>query len=394
MSILDIDLSVLEQLSLSKLLILFTHFKILAATLIIATAILYLFYKSKHVYRIDFVCYRPPDTNRVPTSSFQEHIERWEKFSPENVEFQAKVLERSGIGSESYFPTGIHLLPNDQSLNSTLEEVQMVLFSVVQSLFTERKIDPKSIDILITNCSVVCPTPSLASMIINKFGLRSNILSFNLSGMGCSASLLSVSLAKDLLKIHRNSLALILSMESRDKRVAKYVLKHLVRTHIGAEDIYYRCISQEPDNEGITGVNLSKSLQQLAGEALKVNVAKLAMLVLPYSEQIRREISYRDHEGEAEEKLKLRERDIEPSRMTLYKFGNTSSASTWYALSYLEAKGRVKRGDRLWQLAFGSGLKCNSAVWKCIRKLEPESSNAWSDFIHGYPIEVPDVMDH
>lgn len=459
MSILDIDLSVLEQLSLSKLLILFTNFKILAATLIIATAILYLFYKSKRVYLIDFVCYRPPDTNRVPTSSFQEHIERWEKFSPENVEFQAKVLERSGIGSESYFPTGIHLLPNDQSLNSTLEEVQMVLFSVVQSLLTKHKIDPKSIDILITNCSVVCPTPSLASMIINKFGLRSNILSFNLSGMGCSASLLSVSLAKDLLKIHRNSLALILSMESvcsniyggkvksmllpnclfrmggaavllsnryRDKRVAKYVLKHLVRTHIGAEDIYYRCISQEPDNEGITGVNLSKSLQQLAGEALKVNVAKLAMLVLPYSEQIRYVLSvvwkriwpparkrgpyvpdfkkafdhFCIHSGgksvieTMKEKLKLRERDIEPSRMTLYKFGNTSSASTWYALSYLEAKGRVKRGDRLWQLAFGSGLKCNSAVWKCIRKLEPESSNAWSDFIHRYPIEVPDVVDH
>ena len=89
----------------------------------------------------------------------------------------------------------------------------MVLFSVVQNLISKLKIDPKSSDILIMNCSIVCPTPSLASMIINKFGFRSDILSFNLSGMGCSASLLSVSLAKDL-KLHRNSLALILSTES------------------------------------------------------------------------------------------------------------------------------------------------------------------------------------
>ncbi|XP_062085417.1 3-ketoacyl-CoA synthase 7-like [Humulus lupulus] len=443
---------------LANVVLVFSQLKILAVILTMATAV-YLFYKTKRVYLVDFMCYRPPDAYRVPTSSFIEHIERLGKFNSETVEFQTKVLERSGIGSESYFPTGIHLFPNDQTLNSAVEEVEMVLFSITQKLFSKHKIDPKSIDILITNCSVICPTPSLASMIINKFGLRSNVKSFNLSGMGCSAGLLSVSLAKDLLKVHENSLALILSMESvcsniyngkvksmllanclfrmggaavllsnrkRDKRLAKYELKHLVRTHIGAKDSYYKCVIQEPDKEGFTGVNLSKSLKQVAGEALRVNVATLAVLVLPYSEQVKYVLvivwkkiwppsrkrgpyipnfkkafeHFCIHSGgksvieTVKEKLKLREKDIEASRMTLYKFGNTSSASTWYSLSYLEAKGRVKRGDRVWQLAFGSGLKCNSAVWKCIKNLDPESSNVWSDWIHRYPVEVPDIIDH
>ena len=28
---------------------------------------------------------------------------------------------------------------------------------------------------------------------------------------------------------------------------------------------------------------------------------------------------------------------------------------------------RLRRGDRIWQIAFGSGFKCNSAVWQCLR---------------------------
>jgi predicted naringenin-chalcone synthase len=36
--------------------------------------------------------------------------------------------------------------------------------------------------------------------IINKFKMRSDIQSYNLSGMGCSAGLISLHLAKDLLQ--------------------------------------------------------------------------------------------------------------------------------------------------------------------------------------------------
>ena len=28
---------------------------------------------------------------------------------------------------------------------------------------------------------------------------------------------------------------------------------------------------------------------------------------------------------------------------------------------------RLRRGDRIWQIAFGSGFKCNSAVWVSMR---------------------------
>lgn len=301
-----------------------------------------------------------------------------------------------------------------------MEEVETVLLSVVQDLFHKHKIDPETIDILIINCSIVCPTLSLASMIINKFGFRSNVLSNNLFGMGCSCGILSISLAQDLLRVHKNSLVLILSMESvrsnayqgkiksmlltnflfkmavlqccsqtgKEREIAKYKLKHLVRTHVGANDGFHKRVVREPDDEGYTGISLSRSIKQVAGEAMKTNTRTLGVLVLPYSEKIKyvlsvlwKKIYSLAREGDSympefkkaleqfciqaggksviemiKEKLKLKDSDVQASKMTLYRFGSTSSSSTWHSLSYLAAKGRVKRGDRTWQLGFGSGF--------------------------------------
>ena len=43
-----------------------------------------------------------------------------------------------------------------------------------------------------------------------------------------------------------------------------------MRTHLGANDLAYRCIFQCEDEQGEKGVRLSKELMAVAGEALKV----------------------------------------------------------------------------------------------------------------------------
>ncbi|KAF2609041.1 hypothetical protein F2Q68_00046255 [Brassica cretica] len=74
-----------------------------------------------------------------------------------------------------------------------------------------------------------------------------------------------------------------------------------------------------------------------------------------------------------EKHLKLENEDGEASRSTLYRYGNTSSSSVWYELRYLEAKGRMKKGDRVWQIGFGSGFNSKERY-------------AWSDRIDLYPV--------
>ncbi|CAH8358389.1 unnamed protein product [Eruca vesicaria subsp. sativa] len=404
------------------------------------------------VYLLDFTCYRSPDSNRIPMSTLLETIYLANQIDQESIDFQARVLERSWLSNQTSIPLSLTEIPLKKSLTSVQTETMTTLFTSVDDLLKRNKLSPRSIDILITNCSLHAPTPSLTAMVINKFHMRSNIKSFSLSGMGCAAGILSVSLANDLLKVHRGSLALILSTEAlnthwyigKDRSMlltnclfrmgaaavlmssdenhkvnAKYELLHVVRTNKAKDDRAYRCIYQDIDSESKQGVSITKDVINVAGDVLKMNLTSLGPLVLPYKELLQyvlykiykpRRPSYYSpnfkkafehfciHTGgraviqAMEMNLNLNKEDIEPSKMTLHRFGNTSSSSVWYALSYLEAKRRVKKGDRVLQIAFGSGFKCNSAVWRCIREVEPDTGNKWLDFIESYPVDVPDSI--
>lgn len=102
---------------------------------------------------------------------------------------------------------------------------------------------------------------------MNRYKLRTDIKTYNLDGMGCSASLISVELAWTLLKGSPNSYAVVVSIENitpswysgknrpmlltnslfrmgasasllsnkaRERSRSKYQLTHLVQTHTGS----------------------------------------------------------------------------------------------------------------------------------------------------------------
>ncbi|CAD6202702.1 unnamed protein product [Miscanthus lutarioriparius] len=425
-----------------------------SAFLVVFVGTVYVMSRPRPVYLVDYACYKPPASCRVPFATFMEHT-RLISDDDKSVRFQTRILERSGLGEDTYLPPANHYIPPNPSMEASRAEAQLVIFSAIDDLVRRTGLKPKDIDILVVNCSLFSPTPSLSAMIINKYKLRSNIRSFNLSGMGCSAGLISIDLARDMLQVHPNSNALVVSTEiitpnfyqgsrrdmllpnclfrmgaaaillsnrRREARRAKYRLVHVVRTHKGADDRAYRCVYQEEDDQGFSGISLSKELMAIAGDALKSNITTIGPLVLPMSEQLlfffrlvgRKLINktwkpyipdfklafehFCIHAGgravidELQKNLQLSSRHVEASRMTLHRFGNTSSSSLWYELAYIEAKGRMRRGDRVWQIGFGSGFKCNSAVWKCLRSIKTPTNGPWDDCIHRYPVDVPEVV--
>ncbi|KAK7312341.1 hypothetical protein VNO77_36127 [Canavalia gladiata] len=405
----------------------------------------------RSIYLVDFSCYKPPSHLKVDFSLFMHHSTLTGNFTPSSLEFQRKILERSGLGEETYLPQALHNIPPTISMAAARDEAKQVMFGVLDDLFANTNVRPEDVGILVVNCSLFNPTPSLAAMIVNKYKMKSNVKSFSLGGMGCSAGVIAIDIAKDMLQLNKNTYAVVVSTESvtqnwyfgNDKSMllpnclfrsggaaillsnkasdwtrAKYKLVHVVRTQTGADDKAFEAVTQREDDAGKIGVSLSRDLMVIAGEALKTNITTLAPLVLPIKEQYlflyslvikklfnsRRKLytpnfklafdHFCIHGGgravldEIEKNLQLQPEHIESSRMALHRFGNTSSSSIWYELAYTEAKHRVKKGNKVWQIALGSGFKCNSVVWKALTHVEPSPNSPWKDCIHRYPVYV------
>ncbi|CAL1396514.1 unnamed protein product [Linum trigynum] len=413
----------------------------------------------RSVYLLDFACYKPSPAHYCSRELFMEVSSAPGEFTEDSLDFQRRIMEKSGYGQMTYAPTGLLTKsPPDQSIAAAREETEAAIFGAIDNLLEKVGVEVREIGVLVVNSSMFNPTPSLSAAIVNRYKMRGNVLSYNLGGMGCSAGLISVDLAKDLLQVHPHTYALVVSTENitrnwyfgnhrpmlltnclfrigaaailltnrpSDRRRSKYQLRHTVRTHKGASDKSYRCVFQHEDDRNIIGISLSKELMAIAGEALKTNITTLGPLVLPVAEQalflatlvakklLRWKVKayvpdfklafehFCIHAGgrgvldEMEKSLELTDQHMEPSRMTLYRFGNTSSSSVWYELAYIEAKGRVRKRDRVWQIGFGSGFKCNSVVWRALRNVDPkcerEKKNPWRDEIDGFPVHVPKV---
>ncbi|KAG8056516.1 hypothetical protein GUJ93_ZPchr0002g23265 [Zizania palustris] len=202
---------------------------------------------------------------------------------------------------------------------------------------------------------------------------------------------------------------------------AKYELVRTLRTHHGADDAAFNAAVQMEDDEGNVGVALTKDLVRVAGAGLRQHIATLAPHVLPVSELVRyvwrvarayvagntkaaaavvpdfqRAFEHMCiHSGgkavidTVAKLMGFGPSVVEPARATLHRFGNTSSSLVFYELAYFEAKRRVRAGDRLWMLAFGTGFKACSVVWRALRDSSPDADNPWNGCVHRYPAIMP-----
>ena len=77
-------------------------------------------------------------------------------FTEANLEFQGKILERSGLGDETGLSDGIAAMKDGEvrtTLRAALDESEMILYDVVEQLINKANIDPQEV----SDC-----TPALA----------------------------------------------------------------------------------------------------------------------------------------------------------------------------------------------------------------------------------------
>ncbi|XP_071737901.1 3-ketoacyl-CoA synthase 20-like [Rutidosis leptorrhynchoides] len=411
---------------------------------------------SCRVYLVDFTCYKPP-ISQMCSKEFVKKLRQFGFYSEETLDYMTKVLEGCGLGDSTYFPEIFSQQTYNPSINHARREVEKTIFGSVDMLLAKTGVRCEDIGILIVNCTIHNSVSSLCSMIVNRYKLRENIITYNLVGMGCSAGLRAIGLAQQLLQVHLNSYALIVSTEGitdnlyrgkdrskllqncvfrvggaaillsnhpSDIKKCKYELVHAIHTNTSRLDRSYKCVCREEDEAGMVGININKDLITAAIDTIKPNVTILSYLILPLKEKLKYLLNYikinikiipsmsikpyipnyngvidhfLPHVGgkpvldELQRTLGFSDTVMEASRMTLYRYGNTSSSSIWYELAYVEAKGRVKKGNQVWQMAFGSGFKCSSLIWRAMKTVNYlDRHNPWMNEIGEYPVVLKD----
>ena len=153
-------------------------------------------------------------------------------FPPEAIAFMDKILDVSGVGPVTAMPPCLRQAPPpwDATLDTARAESEAVIFPIVADALAKTRLRPADIDILVVNCSLFNPTPSLSAMVVARFGLRPGVTTFNLGGMGCSAGLIALDLARELLASRpAGQVALVVSTENITTGMYKGTDRAMVR---------------------------------------------------------------------------------------------------------------------------------------------------------------------
>ncbi|KAK1264529.1 3-ketoacyl-CoA synthase 1 [Acorus gramineus] len=255
--------------------------------------------RPRPVLLLDYACFTPPFDRKCSLEVCEYFVRRSRRFTPKSEDFMRGILRKSGLGNETYAPPFIFNADHNANHASALQEAEEGMFASIDSLFARTDIDPSHVDVLIVTCGMFSPSPSLSSIIVNKYGMNPSVKTFNLSGMGCSSGVASIDLAAKILSKDRSiKYALVVVTESISlnwyfgenrsmlvtncifrvgcaaalvtndpsaRAKAKFELVRALRTHHGADNRAYRAAMQEEDAVGEVGVALTKDLIRVAG---------------------------------------------------------------------------------------------------------------------------------
>ncbi|KAF6164715.1 hypothetical protein GIB67_040967 [Kingdonia uniflora] len=151
-------------------------------------------WRNQAYYIIGYECHKPGDDKKVSTEVCWNIMKRQMNLRLEEFQFTYKVMVNSGIGEDTYGTRNI--LRGKQegpTIADALTKVEEFFYNSLDRLLSKYGISPSEIDILV-NVSLFSSTPSLPIKIINHYKMRDDIKVYNLTGMGCSASLIFINL--------------------------------------------------------------------------------------------------------------------------------------------------------------------------------------------------------
>jgi 3-ketoacyl-CoA synthase len=166
-----------------------------------AAAAAYAASRPRPVYLVDLAGFKPGRAHEATRAKSIRHFALAGGFDDHSIRFQTRMLERAGVGEATHFPASLLTVPVDMSLRTARVESETVIFGVVDDLLAKTAVRAADVGVVIVNSSLLSPTPSFTSLVVSRYGMRHDVVSHNLSGMGCSAGIITIDLAKRLLQV-------------------------------------------------------------------------------------------------------------------------------------------------------------------------------------------------
>ncbi|WP_229209272.1 type III polyketide synthase [Dyadobacter sediminis] len=295
---------------------------------------------------------------------------RYSIMSPEEVFTSTSFEDKNNI----YIKEGIKL--GTQCLSSALQKADW---------------EPKDIDYLITVSCTGIMIPSLDAFLINKLGMRQDVVRLPVTEMGCAAGISGMIYAKNFLKSNPGKRAAVVAVESPSAtfQLNDFSMANIVSAAIfgdGAacvllssceEDKGPEIIDEEMyhffDAEHMMGFNLTNTgLQMVLDIEVPNTIAShFPDIIHPFLAKNNLDISDIDHlifhpGGKkiiqvVEELFGESGKDINETKEVLKQYGNMSSATVLYVLERFMNTAR-KKGETGLMLSFGPGFSAQKIL--------------------------------
>lgn len=314
--------------------------------------------------------------------------------------FARKVAARSGISARQFVhPVSLMQLMYQPALQAAVAETgsRTLAFEAAAKALAGMK--PESIDAVVVATSSYLACPSLAVQLVAAFGLRADVVKYDLVGHACVGAMTALSSAYDYLSSHHDARVLVVCVENglmtlrpdSDDRAqviasslfgdgaAALVLESgdrpkglgrllKVAAHQASHALEAAALHRE--STGARAIYLSRDLPEMAAAEAPTLLKQLLGERDPSS--IRH---WALHPGgravldRLQERLGLDDDQIAPGRRTLREHGNVSGPSCLVSLKTILASGKVEGTEEALALAFGPGFSVGGALFKLYQEV-------------------------
>ena len=322
-------------------------------------------------------------------------VEAW--MSGQDERFQRKVLKifrnaavdrrYSIISPEDVFSVNSFQARNDLYVKGILPLAEQSLKAALDKAAWKAE----DIDYIISVSCTGFMIPSVDAYLINKMGLRQDVVRLPVTEMGCAAGVSGIIYAKNFLQANPGKRAAVIAVESPTAtfQLEDFSMANIVSAAIFGDGAACVLLSSDESDEGPTilneemyhfpdtirlmGFDLKNSgLQMVLDQAVPETIAEhFPNIIHPFLEKTGHKIEDVDHlifhpGGKkivltTETLFGAMGKDIDDTKEVLRLYGNMSSATVLYVLERIMER-HIPKGDKGLMLSFGPGFSAQRVL--------------------------------